>query len=95
MKYLLIGNIKEPIEKNMEKMNEIEKGRIERGENFAAGSNMIFPIHVLISSAPPKQVMVVDTTEAELAKWIAAYSSVMECKISPLMTRQEWQEATN
>jgi hypothetical protein len=80
----LTWKIKEPFEENFKKTMKIEKGRIERGENW--GKDILFPIHSIGTNN--KALMIVETDdEIKLAKWTADYSSVMEWKIYPLI---EW-----
>jgi hypothetical protein len=48
-------------------------------------------MHVILSEA--KGLDIVDTTEAKLAKWMAAYRDVYRMNISPIMHVDEWRKA--
>ena len=92
MKYAIFSEWKEPIEENLKKMYEIEKGRTERGENFSAQGESVV-MYTLLSE--PKGIMIVDTDDpAKIAKWCLAYGPILKYKISPIMTREEWEKAT-
>ena len=88
----MIGSIRDPIEENMAKMLELERERIEKGLTFNAKNQMAFPIHVLIDSAPPKQIMIVDCEPEDVARWLNTYGSLVNAKFHPLMPRSEYEK---
>lgn len=90
MRYLITWEIREPIEENSKKASEISQERIRKGESW--GADNLIGTHVILSES--KGLQIVDTTEAKLAKWIAAYSNLYKIKISPIMHQDEWREAT-
>jgi hypothetical protein len=91
MKYLIFYEFKEPVEDNIKKDLEIEKARIEKGEALWHSGSFYAGYYLL---SEPKAFMIVDTDATSIAKWIAAYGSIMNYKISPIMTREEWEKAT-
>ena len=92
MKYMIFTEFKEPLEESMKKMVEIEKGRRERGEIFSAQGESLAQYWLL---SEPKGVMIVDTDDpSKIAKWCAAYGPILKYKISPTLTREEWEKAT-
>ena len=36
---------------------------------------------------------IVDADVSRIVKWVESYSNVFEYKISPIMTREEWEKA--
>jgi len=65
VKYLIMGELREPIEENLEKMYAVERERIEKGEVW--GEEMVFQHHVFLSEF--KSFFVVQTEdESKIAK---------------------------
>ena len=92
MKYVIFMEIKEPVEENLKRMFEIEGEREKKGETFGAQKELIANYYLL---SEYKAFMIVDVEDvSRIAKWVAAYSPVMQYKISPIMTREEYEEAT-
>jgi hypothetical protein len=79
------------VDENIKKDREIEKERIEKGEALW-DSGAFYADYYLLSE--PKAFMIVDTDATSIAKWIAAYSPILKYKISPIMTREEYEKAT-
>jgi len=91
MKYVIFWKLKEPVEENLKKIDEIEKARIERGEALSQKGESLAEYYLL---SEHKAFIIVDTDETSIAKWIASYGPVLKYKISPIMTREEWEKAT-
>lgn len=89
MRYMIIWELREPAAENRKKATEISNERIRKGEDF--GEDSLIGMHVILSEA--KGLNIVDTTEAKLAKWMAAYRDVYKMKISPIMHVDEWRKA--
>ena len=87
MKYMIIGEIKEPVEENMAKSMEIEKKRQEKGDVLS--DKMITPMFYPIVT-PPKAYWVVDCERKDVMKWANDYRGVLNAKIIPVETRQDW-----
>jgi len=84
MKYLLVWHVKDPFKDNLEKTLAIQKKRVDKGE--ALGETILFPIHSFVTEN--KACMIVETEDySKIAKWAAAYSSVFNYKVIPLV---EW-----
>ena len=92
MKYVIFMEYREPVEENMKKLVEIEKGRIERGEAWSQQKESLAQYWLL---SEPKGFQIIDTDDpSKIAKWCAAYGPVVKYKISPILTRDEYQKAT-
>jgi len=92
MKYVFFIEFKEPVDENMKKANEIEKERMDKGEAWSQQSESLAQYRMLSS---PKGFMIVDTDDpSKIAKWITSYAPVIKFKISPIMTEEEWEKAT-
>ena len=91
MKYVIFMEYKEPIEKNIQKVIEIEKGRIDRGEAWIQGTENL--AHYMMIGEH-KSFMIVETDDpSKLAKWATTYYPYLKYKISPVMTRKEYEKA--
>jgi len=83
---------KEPYEENMKKWIEIEKKRQEKGETFSQQEESLVQYRLL---SEPKGFMIVDTDDvSKVWKWAAAYGPVVKYKISPIVTRAEYEQLT-
>ena len=92
MKYVIFMEPKEPYEESMKKTVEIEKKRIEKGDTFSAQGESIAQYRLL---SEPKGFSIVETDDvSKVYKWAAAYGSVIKFKISPILTREEYEKAT-
>ena len=92
MKYVIFMEPKEPYEENMKKWLEIEKKRQEKGETWSAQKESLAQYYLL---SEQKGFMIVDTDDvSKVWKWAAAYGPVMKYKISPIVTREEYEKAT-
>ena len=91
MRYLLVMEVKEPFEENWKKAMEIMSERRQKGETWGKES-LLGGNHRFLSAAR-KGMNVVDTSEAKIAKYIAAYESVLNIKFSPIMHSVEWEKA--
>ena len=89
MRYLITWEVREPVEENNKKALEIENERRKKGEIWA--DEFVLSTHFILSE--PRGLQVVDTDESKLAKWIAAYYPVYKIKISPIMSREEFEDA--
>ena len=87
MKYLIISEAKEPVEENLVKSREIEKKRQEKGDSLT--DKMVTPMFFPVAS-PPKSYWVVDCEIEDVMKWANDYRGVLNAKIIPVATRQEW-----
>ena len=89
MKYLVYMTLLEPQDENMKKMIQIEKKRVEKGENW--GKDMIFPIHSIITSG--SGFMVVETDDVKkLAKYRLDYAGVFDIEIHMIKPFDELRE---
>jgi hypothetical protein len=87
MKYVILGELKEPVEENWIKVLEIEKERGKREKQWDTIS-----MYNLLSE--PKMLIIVETDDESLiAKYINDYRSVAKMKISPIMDRSEYEKA--
>lgn len=87
MKYMILGELKEPVEENWNKVLEIEKERGKRKKKWDS-----IGLYYLLSE--PKMLILVETDDESLiAKYINDYQSVAKMKISPIMDRKEYEEA--
>ena len=92
MKYVIFMEPKEPYEENMKKWIEIEKKRQEKGETFSQQEESLAQYRLL---SEPKGFMIVDTDDvSKVWKWAAAYGPVVKYKISPIVTRAEYEQLT-
>jgi hypothetical protein len=92
MKFLIIHEFKEPIEENLAKALEKEK---ERGKLREKGKRkpmmkMITPMF-MTSELPFKSYWVVDCEYEQIVEWMNDYRAFMNAKISPVITREEWE----
>jgi hypothetical protein len=82
---------REPVKENIEKVKEVEKGRIERGESFSQQEEIV--AHYMLMSEPTG-IMIVETDDyTRIAKWVKTYLPYMKYKISPVMTREEFEKS--
>ena len=89
MKYLVYMTLLEPMDENIKKMSEIEKKRVEKGENW--GKDMLFPIHNIMTTG--SSFMVVETDDAmKLAKYRIDYAGVLEIEIHMIKAFDEIRE---
>lgn len=89
MKYMITWELKEPVMESYKKGMEIEKGRMNKGEVFTQ-DEIVLGTHIITSEG--KGVQIVDTDYSRLAKWGFAYMPVYKFKISPLMSREEFEK---
>ena len=79
---------REPVQKNREKVAEIEKKRRKKGDALNASAH-----YYMVSE--PKSFMIVDIDDmAKLAKWADDYFPYMKYKITPILTREEYDKVT-
>jgi len=78
MKYLVYMTLLEPLDENIKKMSQIEKKRVEKGENW--GEDMLFPIHNILTTGSSFMVVETDDT-TKLAKYRIDYADVLEIEI--------------
>ena len=81
MKFVVTGGMKEPWEENMVKAIEIEKKR--------SSIKMLTPIYFSMGS-PRKSFVVFECEPEEMMKWSKDYGVVLNAKVTPVMTREEW-----
>lgn len=92
MKYVIFMEPKEPYEENMKKVLEIEKKRQEKGETWSQQKESLVEYRLL---SEPKGFTIVDTNDvSKVWKWAAAYAPFIKYKISPIVTRVEYQQMT-
>ena len=78
MKYLVYMSLLEPYDENTKKMFQIEKKRVENGENW--GKEQLFPIHNIVTTG--MSFMVVETEDPlKLVKYRQDYFGVLEIEI--------------
>jgi len=78
LKYLMYMSLMEPCDENIKRMFQIEKKRVEKGENW--GKEQLFPIHNILTTG--SSFMVVETDDAmKLAKYRQDYYGVLEIEI--------------
>jgi hypothetical protein len=89
MKYLVYMSLLEPYHENVKKMFQIEKKRVDKGENW--GKEQLFPIHNILTTG--SSFMVVETDDAmKLAKYRQDYSGVLEIEIHMIKDFNELRE---
>jgi hypothetical protein len=89
MKYLVYMSLIEPYDENIKKMFQIEKRRVEKGENW--GKEQLFPIHNILTTG--SSFMVVETHDAvKLAKYRQDYIGVLEIEIHMIKAFDEIRE---
>ena len=89
MKYLVYMNLLEPKDENMKRMTQIEKKRVEKGENW--GKDVIFPIHSIMTTG--NGFMVVETDDAmKLAKYRCDYAGVFDIEFHMIKVFDELRE---
>ncbi len=91
MKYMITWEVREPVKENSKRISEIEAERTKKGEIWTE-EDYVLKTHFILSEA--KGLQIVDTDDSKLAKWIAAYNPVYRIKISPILSREEFAEAT-
>lgn len=91
MKYMIIQQVKEPLEENISKTYEIEKKRQEKGEAFSLHNKMLTHQYISLNSHPTL-FWVVDCEAEDLVKFSKAYGAVMDIEAIPVVTRQEWEK---
>lgn len=90
MKYLFIYSAREPVAENTQRAYDVEKKRIEKGENW--GDDTIFPIHHFLTEY--KAFFVVDTEDdVKVAKWVEDYSPHLDVKVVPIIERARYEKA--
>jgi hypothetical protein len=92
MKYMIISERKDPMEKYDAKVSEIDKARIEsreKGERLSM--NKVTPIFASIES-PRKLYYVVDCEAKQLMELVRDFRTVMNIKIIPVESLEEWQK---
>ena len=91
MKYVIFMEYREPIEENIKKVIDVEKGRMDRGEAWSQGKENL--AHYMMIGEH-KSFMIVETDDpSKLAKWATTYYPYLKYKISPVMTRKEYEKA--
>ena len=89
MKYLVYMKLLEPQDENMKKMIQIEKKRVDKGENW--GKDVIFPIHSMMTTG--HSFMVVETDDTmKLAKYRRDYAGVFDIEIHMIKAFDELRE---
>ena len=79
----------EPYDENVKKMFQIEKKRVEKGENW--GKDTLFPIHNIITNGT--SFMVVEANDTmKLAKYRQDYNGVLEIEIHAIKAFDEIRE---
>lgn len=79
----------EPYDENIKKMFQIEKKRVDKGENW--GKDMLFPIHSLATDGT--SFMVVETEDTmKLTKYRLDYYGVLEIEIHAISAFDEIRE---
>jgi hypothetical protein len=91
MKYLIEWWPREPVEENLKKGSEIEAERRKKGV-LVGESETVFPIHFTLSD--PRGIWVIedDVKMSTLSKWFKAYGTVYNIKITPLISRAEFEK---
>jgi hypothetical protein len=90
MKYLVIQEMKEPVEENWAKALEIEKKRTRRREKGERTSGKMITQMFFTLEIPVKGYWVVDCEPEQIVEWINDYKAFMNAKIIPVLTREEW-----
>ncbi len=89
MKYLVYVSLLDPKSENIIKMNQIEKRRIEKGENW--GDEIIFPIHNIATTG--ESFMIVETDDMmKLVKYRLDYLDVLGIEIYPIEEYEKLRE---
>jgi hypothetical protein len=91
MKYMIIQQVKEPLEENIAKTYEIEKKRQEKGEAFSLHNKMLTPQYMSLNGHPTL-FWVVDCEPEDLVKFSKAYGNVLSIEAIPVVTRNEWEK---
>ncbi len=89
MKYLVYMTLLEPQDENIKKMSQIEKKRVEKGENW--GKDMLFPIHNIMTTGSSFMVVETDDTK-KLVKYRLDYADVLEVEIHMIKAFDELRE---
>jgi hypothetical protein len=89
MKYLVYMTLLEPLHENIKKMSQIEKKRVDKGENW--GKDMLFPIHNIMTTGSSFMVVETDDT-TKLAKYRLDYAGVLEIEIHMIKAFDELRE---
>jgi len=89
MKYLVYMTLLEPQDENMKRMVQIEKKRVEKGENW--GKDMLFPIHTFLTTGSGFMVVETDDT-MKLAKYRRDYAGVFDIEIHVIKAFDELRE---
>jgi hypothetical protein len=83
LKYLIMFELREPIEENVRKVFEIEKERRSKGITFLDDAT-VFPEHQFLSEE--KRFMIVETDDPmRIAKWEVDYMTVLKYKVIPII----------
>ena len=89
MKYLIMMELREPIEENMRKVFEIENERNSKGIDLSDVT--IFPEHQFLSEN--KRFMIVETDDpTRIAKWEVDYLTVLKYKVIPIIESKKINE---
>jgi len=91
MKYLVEFWPKEPWDENLKKGSEIEAERRKKGV-IISEKETVFPIHFALSDPRGIEIIEDDVKMSKLSKWFKAYSSVYNVKITPLISRVEFDK---
>ena len=89
MKYLIYTTLLEPLDENQKRMFQIEKKRVEKGENW--GKDMLFPIHNIMTTGTGFMVVETDDT-LKLAKYRRDYAGVIDVEIHMIKSFDELRE---
>ena len=89
LKYLIMMELREPIEENMRKVFEIDNER--RSKGIAFGDETVFPEHQFLSEN--KRFMIVETDDpTRIAKWEVDYVTVLKYKVIPIIESKKINE---
>ena len=89
MKYLVYMTLLEPEDENMKRMVQVEKKRVEKGDNW--GKDTVFPIHNIMTTGTG--FMVVETDDVlKLARYRRDYAGVLDIEIHTIKAYDELRE---
>lgn len=84
---MIFNELKEPFDENWSKILKIEKERGKRKKKWDT-------VAQYMQLSEPKGFLIVETDDpALIAKYQMDYGSVLKMKISPIITRSEWEKA--
>ena len=91
MKYLIEWWPKEPWDENLKKGYEIEAERRKKGVTIGE-KETVFPIHFTLSDQGGIWIIEDDVKMSKLSKWFKDYGSVYNVKLTPLISRAEYEK---